>query len=409
MAEARESQYDLLLKGGELVDPALGVRAIRDVAFSNGQVAAVEAHISPGSSDEVVDVTGRLVTPGLVDIHGHYLYRFFRSAAWADDACLPFGVTTTVDAGSSGWMHFDAFREFVISKQETRLYALVNLSILGMYGGDGDLGPTVGVSGGPQTLLPTDGIGELQDLRYAQVDKAVETIRENPNLVLGVKVRIDEVYSGEANAIPALERGRQVADITGGFMMVHVARSPIHLARIFEHMRPGDIVTHCFHNAENNVLDARGKVRPEVREAKAKGIVMDVGAVRTNFGIEVSRGAIEQGMLPDTLSTDRLRDKEGEPVNYSVPDLMSLYMGLGMTLEEAVAAATINGARAIGQADDLGTLAVGTTGDEAVLQIEDGNFTYDDGMGGEVTCSQRVNPIMTIKNGAEWVPRTSEV
>ena len=401
------AQYDLLLKGGELIDPAQRVRAVRDVAFRGGRVALVGTDVPPDTADEVVDVTGKLVTPGLVDIHGHYLYRFFRSAAWADDACLPFGVTTTVDAGSSGWMYFDAFREFIISKQETRLYALINLSALGMYSARGDFGPTVGVSGGPQTLLPVDGIGELQDLRYAQVDKAVECIRENPNLALGVKVRIDEVVSGEANAIPCLERGRQVAEMAGCFMMVHVARSPIPLARVFEYMRPGDVVTHCFHSAENNILDVGGRVRSEVKEAKSKGIVMDVGAVRTNFGVEVSRAAIQQRLLPDTLSTDRLRTRTGEPVPYSVPDLMSLYMGLGMTLEEVIGAATHNGARAIGQEDDLGTLAVGAIGDAAVLEIEEGDFTYEDGMGVEVRCTQRIAPVVTVKDGKMWRPTQS--
>ena len=205
-------RYDLLLKGGEVIDPSQDLHGVRDVAFQNGTVAAVEPEVSAEEAGEIVDVSGKLVTPGLVDIHGHYFHPFFTSATDADTACLPHGVTTSMDAGSSGWMHFDAFKEYILSNQETRLYALVNLSALGMYSMQGEFGPTVGISGGPQTPLPPNQIGELQDLRYAQVEKAVECIRANPNLVLGVKVRIDHLVSGEANAIPALERGRNVAD-----------------------------------------------------------------------------------------------------------------------------------------------------------------------------------------------------
>ena len=405
-------KYDLLLKGGEVIDPGQGLWGIRDVAFQEGRVALVGADIPGGEAREVIDVSGKLVAPGLVDIHGHYFHGATpESSTDADSACLPYGVTTSVDAGSAGWLHFDAFREYVLSKQETRLYALINLSALGMFGMHGDFGPTVGISGGPQTLfptdhigLPTDHIGELQDLRYAQVEKAVDCIKDNANVALGVKVRIDHQITGEDNAIPCLERGRQVADLADCFMMVHVARTPVSLARVFDYLRPGDVVTHCFHYAENNVLDDRGKVRPEVVDAKAKGIVMDVGAVRSNFGIEVSRAAIEQRLLPDTLSTDRVRAADGAPVPYSVPDLMSLYMGLGMTLDEVVAAATLNGAKAIGQEGILGTLKVDAVGDAAVLELEEGDFAYDDGTGATVRCSQRVNPVMTVKDGQRWKP-----
>jgi dihydroorotase len=401
-------KYNLLLKGGEVIDPAQGLRAVRDVAFLGGKVASVDAGIPAEEAQEVIDVTGKLVTPGLVDVHGHYFNHFFSSATDADAACLPTGVTTSVDAGSSGWLHFDAFKEYILSKQETRLYALINLSSMGMYSMGGDFGPTIGIGGGPQTLLPDRQIGELQDLRYAQVQPAVDCIKDNANVALGVKVRIDTRISGEANAIPCLERGRQVADLADSFMMVHVARTPIPLAKVLEYLRPGDIVTHCFHSAENNVLDAQGNLRPEVLEARDKGILMDVGAVRYNFGVEVSRAAIAQRFPPDTLGTDMSRRPDGEPRAYTVPDLMSMYMGLGMTLEEVVAASTANGARAIGQEDVLGTLKSGAAGDAAVLEMEEGEFTYDDAEGALVRCNRRINPVMTIVGGRRWEHATED-
>ena len=375
------------------------------MAFKGGLVAAAEPDIPSEKAQQVVDVSGKLVTPGLVDIHGHYFHRLFEAATEADSACLPYGVTTSVDAGSSGWLQFDGFREYILSKKETRLFALLNLSALGMFSMSGDYGPTVGIGGGPKTtLLPTDRLGELQDLRYAQVQPAVDCIRDNPNVILGVKVRIDIGVCGEANALPALERGRQIADLADCFMMVHVARTPVSLASVFDHLRAGDIVTHCFHSAENNVLDDRGVVRSEVKEAKDKGILMDTGAIRRNFGVDLSRAAIQQGLLPDTLSTDRTRPGLRNPVVYSLPDLMTMFMGLGMTLDEVVTAATHNGARAIGQERGLGTLRVGAARDAAVIELEDGDFAYDDAEGASVGCTQRFTPSLTVKDGKLWIP-----
>ena len=396
-------RWDLLLKGGEVIDPVLGLRAPRDVAFKDSRVAAVEMDLASEDAGQVLDVSGKMVAPGLIDVHGHYFEHIFPVSAAADRVCLPNGVTTSVDAGSSGWTHFEGFKEYILSRQETRLTALINLSALGMMSSHstGGYGPTVGVTGGPQTLLPPDVVGELQDLRFAQVEEAIRCIRDNPEVTLGVKVRIDPKTSGEANAVPALERGRQVADATDSFMMVHVARSPIPLAKVFEHLRPGDIVTHIFHSAEHNVLDDKGRVRPEVWEAKSNGIVMDLGAARANFGVHLSRAAIDQGLLPDTLGTDITREEVDTGPRYTMPDLMSLYMALGMSLEAVMACATSNPAGAIGRADDLGTLRVGAVGDAAVLEIETGDFAYSD-VEAEIRTDRRFRPVMTIKDGKLW-------
>ena len=394
------AKYDLLLKGGEVIDPAQGLRGVRDVAFLDGKVAALAPEVSSQEAREVLSVSGKLVTPGLIDIHGHYYEHVVPFATSADRVCLPNGVTTTVDAGSSGWTHFNGLREYVLKKEKTRLLALVNLSALGMLSPDrkGGFGPTIGISGGPQTLLPPDLVGELQDLRYAQVEEAVRCIRENPNVVLGVKIRIDVEISGEANAIPALERARQVADATGSFVMVHVARVPIPLARVFDYLRPGDIVTHIFHSATNNVLDERGQVRTEVWEAKSKGIVLDIGAARTNFGIHLSQAAIQQGLLPSTLGSDITAG----PSSYTQPQVMSLFMAMGMSLEEVIAATTRNPAQAIGEEGTLGTLREGAAGDAAVFDLETGDFSFDDGQSVEVRSDRRLTPLMTVKDGKLW-------
>ena len=402
------NRYDLLLKNGEVIDPSQGLRTVFDIAFRDGRVAALESDISSDDAREVADVTGRVVTPGLIDIHGHYFQHIVPFATSADEVCLPNGVTTTVDAGSSGWLHFEGFKEFILTREQTRLMALVNLSALGMMSprrsiGE-EFGPTIGISGGPQTLLDPRNVGELQDLRYAQVEEAVQCIRDNPNVVLGVKIRIDHEISGEANTIPALERARTVADMTDSFVMVHVARVPIPLAQVFEYLRPGDIVTHIFHSAENNVLDERGNVRTEVREAKDKGIVFDIGAARRNFGISLSRTAISEGLLPTTLSSDITKVRPQSPVVYNLPQIMTLYMALGMSLVEVIAATTMHSSNAIGESGRLGTLAVGAVGDATVINLEEGEFTYYDGNGESVSADRRIAPVMTIKDGTVWNP-----
>ena len=196
-----------------------------------------------------------------------------------------------------------------------------------------------------------------------------------------------------------------MAEAAAAFIMVHVARTPLPLDRVFELLRPGDIVTHCFHSAENNVLDESGQVRPEVLEAKAKGIVLDTGAVRSNFGVDLSRAAIQQGLLPDTLGTDIVRTSPRNPVVYTMSEIMTMFMGLGMSLEQVVAAATDNGAKAIGQRGVLGTLRTGAVGDAAVLRLEEGEYAYDDATSATVRCSRRISPVLTVKDGRIWTPK----
>ncbi len=404
-------KYDLLLKGGEVIDPSQHLRGVRDVAFKGGKVAAVEAGIPGEEARETVDVSGKLVTPGLIDIHGHYFEHIVPFSIAADQVCLPNGVTTTLDAGSSGWTHFDGFREYIVKREKTRLLALVNLSALGMLHEQrhGGFGPTVVISGGPKTLLPAESAGELMDLRFAQVEEAVQCIKDNPNIALGVKIRLDINISGGDNIKEALRRARQVAEMTDSFIMVHVARIPVPLAQVFDELRPGDIVTHIFHSAENNILDENGRVRSEVKEAKSKGIVFDIGA--GYFAKDISRPAIEQGILPSTISTDITKQSFYEKLNpgtdalvYTLPEVMTPYMAMGMSLEEVIAATTCNAAAAMGLSDTLGTLRVGVEGDAAVLDLERGDFMTKDTDGVPIHCDQRITAAMTVKGGRVWSP-----
>jgi dihydroorotase len=377
--------YDLVLEGGVVVDPSQGLHGVRDVGFKDGRVAAVEESIPPGAAAEVVEAAGKLVVPGLIDLHGHFAHRVYPYRADPDSYCLAIGVTTAVDAGSVGWANFEGFREYVIRRVDTRLYAFVHLSTLGL------------------TTLTTMGIPDLEDFRWARAEEAVQCIRENRDLVLGVKVRLSPMGTTAANAVPAMEMARRVADETDSKIMVHVMESPLPLDQVFGYLKPGDVATHIFHEDVHNVLDETGRVRQHVREAQQRGIVFDTAGAMRHCSISVSRAVIEQGLLPDTISTDRNQPRPGA-VNYDLLEQMTIFLELGVPLDEVVKMVTANASAAIGR-DELGTLRPGSIGDAAVLELEEGDFGFEDGLGNSLRASRRFAPVLTVKDGARWRPR----
>jgi dihydroorotase len=358
---------------------------VRDVGFKDGRVAAVEADISPAAAAEVVDVTGKLVAPGLIDLHGHFAHRIYPYRADPDSYCLAVGVTTAVDAGSVGWANFQGFRDYVIRRVDTRMYAFVHLSTLGL------------------TTLTTMGIPDLEDFRWARAEEAIRCIRENREMVLGVKVRLSPTGTTAANAVPAMEMARRVADETDSKMMVHVMESPLPLDQVFGYLKPGDIATHILHGDVHNVLDETGRVRQHVREAQQRGVVFDTAGAMRHCSISVSRAVIEQGLLPDTISTDRNQPRHGS-VNYDLLEQMTIFLELGVPLDEVVKMVTANASAAIGR-DELGTLRPGSIGDAAVLELEEGDFGFEDGLGNSLRASRRFASVLTVKDGARWRPR----
>lgn len=375
-------KYDLLLKGGEVIDPSQALQQRCDVAFRDGQVAAVVADLPFESAQEVIDVTGHLVTPGLIDIHGHFFYRGWPGSVDPDRACLPTGVTTAVDAGSTGWGNYPALREYVVQPSHTRLYAFVHLCATGL------------------TSL-TARIGELQDLAFAQMDQAIRCIGDHPDNVLGIKVRIDSRATGDDNALPALAMARQVADATQSQMMVHVSNTPLPLVRLFDYMRPGDIATHILNGHEHGVLDGNGRIRPEVHEARARGIILDVGHAGVHFDLNVGHAAVSQSFWPDTLSTD-IHTPPPDRVVYDLLGVMSTFLALGMPLEAIISTVTGQAAAAIGKSDELGSLRVGSVGDAAVLDLQEGDYTFVDAAGNQIQATQRLAALLTIKDGKRW-------
>jgi dihydroorotase len=376
-----QKAYDLVLRGGEVIDPAQGIRGRRDVAISKGKVAAMAPSLSADASSFNVDVAGKLVVPGLVDIHTHFYNKVMLLGCDPDTSFLPVGVTTAVDAGSSGWRTWAGLRDFVIANSRTRLYAFIHLSGVG--------------------LLPP----ELTDLAQVQVDETAACIAADPERIVGIKIRVTAPGgTGEANAIPALEKARETADRAGCRIITHVGRSPIPLAQVVGHLKPGDIVTHTFHGFANTILDEQGRVRREMLEARSRGVLFDVGHANSWFDAPITRKAIEQGFAPDTLSTDYTsQEHTSGRTRYMITllDVMSTFLALGMSLEEVIASATSRPAAAIGKAGQFGSLKPGMPADIAVLELTDRPVTYRDNNGQPVEAARTFQHVMTLREGAK--------
>ncbi|MBI2871677.1 MAG: amidohydrolase/deacetylase family metallohydrolase [Chloroflexi bacterium] len=375
----QQAQYDLLLRGGNLLDPAQKVNASRDVAFRGGRVAAVAARIDPAQAREVIDVTGKLVTPGLIDAHGHFYHGSNPSPVHPDKACLPSGVTTAVDGGTAGWANFPAMRDYVFPAQKVRLLAFLHIGALG--------------------LAPNRAVGgELRDIRLVDPDHTAETVRQNRGLLLGVKVRMHVEAVAYWEARSALKAARLATDRCGGKLMIHVSGTPIPLPEVLEVLGPGDIMTHAFNGNPENMIGHDGKVRPQVRAAAERGVVMDVGDAGVHCDINVVKAAMRDGLLPTTISTDIHTPPPGRVV-YKQHELLAKFMALGMSLEQVVAASTSASAKVIGLDKEIGSLGVGMAGDAAVFTQEEGRFTYQDMAGNHVVGDKRLVPVLTIKDG----------
>lgn len=373
--------WDLVIRGGTLIDPAQGISARRDVAFRDGTVAAVAETLDPAGAREAIDATGALVTPGLIDLHAHVYHGASIIAVHADRTGLVNGVTTVVDAGSAGWTNFAAFRDYVMPAYQTRVYAFLHIGATG--------------------LTITRFAPELGDIAFAQVEEAARVIGENRGLILGVKVRIANGATGrgdQANAREALRRARRAADLAGVRLMVHVSDTPIPLPEILEQLRAGDTATHIFNGHAEQVLGADGRVRPEVRAAAERGVVLDVGHASVHCDVTVVRRSLAEGLRPTTLSTD-LHNPPPTRVVYNLRGLMSKFLALGLPLEEVVASVTSRAAAAAGKSAEIGSLAPGLAGDAAVLELEEGRFSFVDGAGNEVKAARRFRTRHVVRAG----------
>ncbi len=338
--------FDLIVRG-EVIDPGQGIRGRHDVGIRNGLIAAVEPSLEGQPARAFLDATGATITPGFIDLHAHV---YAGATSWGvkpDPPCLRSGVTTVVDAGSAGWTMLQGFRWYIHEASIVRALCFLHISGIG---------------------LVNSWVSECEDIRHLLPRTVGENVAENRDMVVGVKVRQGKAQVGEWGTEP-LKRAIQAAEIGGTPVMCHIAAG-IPLADVLALLRPGDIVTHCFHGrgAEGeNLTDSRGKLRPEVIDARRNGVVMDVGHGGGSFRWEVAEAALDQGFLPDVISSDLHAFNLHGPL-FDLSTCMTKFLYLGLPLERVVECVTTTPAGVIGR-PELGTLAVGTPADMAIFTL----------------------------------------
>lgn len=371
--------FDLVLAGGRVVDPSQSIDRVADVAFADGKVAAIGEGLS-ASALAVHDCASRLVTPGLIDLHTHVYWGGTSLGVDAPALARSGAVTTFVDTGSAGPGNFAGFRRHVVEPSPVRIIPLMSVSFAGIY-----------------AFSKRVNVGESGDQRLLSAPAALEVALANRDVLGGLKVRVGRNAGGTSGIVP-LDVARQVADAAGMMLMVHIDEPPPTLAEVLERLRPGDILTHAFRPFPNTPVTTDGRVRPEVLEARARGVVFDIGHGMGSFAFSVGRTMLENGFMPDCISSD-VHTLCIEGPAFDLLTTMSKFLCIGMPLVEVIRAATDNPARALTR-PDLGTFRVGAAGDASVLSLDEGRFDYVDSTGAHLAGAQRLSAKATIIGGA---------
>jgi len=375
--------YDLVLKGGRVFDPASGLNAELDLAVENGKIARIAAGIAPTQTARVFDVAGKLVTPGLIDLHAHVFEGVNRTGVNPDLGGVYAGVTTIVDAGSAGSATFGGWQH-ILPKCHTEIIPFLHICQTGL------------------ATMP-DIIAESS----VNVPDTVKVATQHKGLIKGIKARM---------VSPALEimgmemprAAKRAAKDAGIKLMVHIGDTekrydPKIIHPLLSLLEPGDILTHYFTPNPGGVLDANGKLVPEAREANDRGVWFDTAHGRMNFSFDVGRKIVDQGLLPHCISTDLTVPGRLNTV-HSMTEMMTRFLGLGFTLEQVVTMSTTNPAKAIGADDRIGKLAVGRQADVSVLELTEGRWVVYDILGAGLRVDRAFAPHLTVKRGVVFTP-----
>jgi dihydroorotase len=363
--------FDLLLTGAQVIDPAQSINQRADVGITGDRIAQVGPNLDPGGCPDVRDVTGKYVCPGLIDLHGHW----YEGNLYGVDPlmCLNHGVTTAVDAGSTGYANFPEFRRMVLDRCLTDVLAFVHISFMGLHAPFAE---------------------ELVDLRYARPAETAAVIAKHPDRAVGVKLRIGAMTAN--HGLAALDQALSAAQDARVPLMVHISRGAEE-SEILRRLRPGDILTHCFHGRGNGMIAET--VLREALEARSRGVIFDVGHGCGSFSWDTARKAFEHRFYPDTISTDLHRYSAPEPLCVSLPQVMSQMLCLGMSLEDVILKTTAVPARVLRREQRIGTLSPGTQADALVFDLQSGNFSFTDTHRKVRQGSRRIVPQLTVKAG----------
>jgi len=349
-----DQNCDLLIKGGTVIDPGQHLHDSLDVAVKDGKILSVSRDIPENRARNVISAKDKIVTPGFIDIHVH-CFDGVGSGTNADHYCLGRGVTTVVDAGSVGYPMIGAFLRYVVNASVTRIFALLDI---------GGLGTVVGIK------------DVMKNLDWVNPELTAKAANSNRPSVVGIKVRLQESIEGK-NDLECLRRAREAAEASRLPLMVHIDEPYSPLPDILKTMRKGDVFTHFLNGHPHGVLDANGKILPEVFEARQRGVIFDPAQGSAHFSFDVAEKCLKQNFLPDTISTDLVSGSAFGPV-YDLPTQVSKFMALGMDLDKAIELVTVKPAGVFDYGSQLGMLRPGTDADIGIFEIQQGTFEFAD-------------------------------
>ncbi|MEA2910642.1 MAG: dihydroorotase [Bradyrhizobium sp.] len=382
-------KFDLVIKGGDVLDPSQSLRGKRDIGIRWGVIEAIENEIPAARASKTIDASGKLVTPGLIDLHSH-VYPYGSAIGIPADELAQFQCTTTmVSAGDAGVNNLAALRRYIVAQSRTRIYAFVHIANNGL------------------SAFP---VAELYNIDNAQMEACAMALAENPDFLLGVKVRMSEnvIYK---HGLEPLKRGIQACELAGwpAKMMVHIGgvETKELMSDILNLLRPGDVLTHAYSGFPNNAgvftnIVQEGKLLPAALAAKQRGVIFDVGHGGGSFDFTVAEVAIPGGCTPDTISSDIHVFSGNSPGMPYLPNVMSKFMTLGYTLEQVVAMATIAPAKIINKAPKIGTLQVGAPGDVAIMEVVEGPVSFLDTRNNKRDGKVLLKPFQTVINGVPF-------
>ena len=382
--------YDLLIRGGTVIDPSQSIHALNDVAVEAGKIARVAPGIPVEEAVRVIDVPGKLVTPGLIDLHTHVYDGVNGNGVRADLGGVNAGVTTMVDAGSAGCDTFGGFPKHIIPNNDTEIICFLHIC-------------RTGLATTPDIFSPSS----------IDLDNTIRVVSENRDVITGIKARmVSPALEIMGMEMPRL--AKRAAKEAGVKLMVHIGDTekrydPNVIRELLPILEEGDIVTHLFTANPGGVLDEKGELVPEAKEAKDRGVWLDTAHGRSNFSFDVGQRVLDQDLIPHCISTDLTLPGRVRTV-HSMTEMMTRFLAMEFTMDQVVAMSTINPANAIGEGGRLGTLEVGRQADISVLGIEEGDWVVHDVVGGSKRTEKAVVPVLTVKKGqvfeAGWGPRS---
>ncbi len=381
MAEpANASRFDLVLKGGRVIDERNRIDGCFDVAIKGGKIAAVAPTIDPGSA-KVKNVAGCVVVPGLIDIHTHVYHKATSLSVEPGLVARRAAITTLIDAGSAGAGNYDGFRDYVMAHSPYRILAFLNISFPGIFGFDKDVQ-----------------IGEATARSMLPVHRCVEKIEANRDRIIGVKVRIGGLVTGDLG-LGALELALEAAEAVDLPLMTHIGQPPPSYSDVVDMLRPGDILTHCYRPEPNSAIDADGKVLDAVLRARERGVLFDIAHGMGAFGYETAEAALKDGFKPDLISSD-VHVIAIEGPGYDLLHTMSKLLNCGLSLPEVIGMSTSRPALAV-RRPDLGHLGVGAVADISVLREVESDYVFADVVGATRQGTTLLHPVACYLNGAE--------